>query len=111
MPQPTPAGRTGLMPTRALTTTRARPPAAPALQAVTAAAAASRELAATAATVLPALGRSLVVAAVAFAVERALSASLDGTLGRLLGPVERVAPGFTRTEVTEWIVIERIRRR
>jgi hypothetical protein len=96
---------------RALTTTRSGLPARPLERAIEAAAATSRELTVAAAAALPALGRSLTVAAVVYAVERALSASLDGTLSRLLAPVERAGPAITRTELTEWVVIERIRRR
>ena len=71
----------------------------------------AREAALATATMLPALGRSLAVAAMAFAAERALSASIGGALGRVLRPIERAAPAFSRTEITEWIVVERIRRR
>ena len=108
MPLDSPSGPVGSASTRALTRSSARPPAALDADRF---AVAMREVALAAATALPALGRSLVVAAAAYAAERALSASIGGALGRLIGPIERAAPAIIRTEVTEWVVIERIRRR
>ena len=112
MPHDSPSGPVGSASTRALTRGVARPPVP---RGADRTAIAARELAIVAATALPALGRSLMVAAVAYAAERALSATLTatvgGALGRLLGPIERAAPAITRTEITEWVVIERIRRR
>ena len=112
MPQDSPSGPVGSASTRALTRSAARP-AVPrgADRAADRVVIAAHELALVAATALPALRRSLVVAAVAYAAERALSATVGGALGRLLGPIERAAPAITRTEITEWVVIERIRRR
>ena len=71
--------------------------------------AASRALAAAGEAALPVLGRSIAVAVVAYAVERSLRASLGVAVERLLAPTER--GGATRTDITEWITIERIRRR
>ena len=59
---------------------------------------------------LPAVRRSLLVAGAALAAEYALRAALGGTLLRLLSPVRSGAP-ITRTEITEWLIVERFRRR
>ncbi len=116
MPHNSPTGPDGATLTRALTRSGSRPPVARRPGGGTGQLAiAAHEVALAAASALPALGRTLVVAAVAFAAERALSATLSatvgGTVGRLLAPIERAAPAFTRTEITEWVMIERIRRR
>lgn len=58
---------------------------------------------------LPAVRQSLLVAGAAFATEYALRAAIGGSLLRLLSPFR--AGALTRTEITEWLIVERIRRR
>lgn len=61
------------------------------------------------ANVLPVLRRSLLVAGAALAAEYALRAAVGGTLLRVLSPFRSGA--LTRTEITEWLIVERFRRR
>ena len=62
------------------------------------------------ARLVPLAQRSLAVAGAALAAEYALRVALSGPLERLLAPV-RAAPTIIRTEVTEWVIVERLRRR
>ncbi|MYA18873.1 MAG: hypothetical protein F4Z25_01050 [Chloroflexi bacterium] len=59
---------------------------------------------------LPVLRTSLLVAGAAFAAEFALRAAIGGSLLRLLSPF-RSSAAITRTEITEWLIVERFRRR
>ncbi len=59
---------------------------------------------------LPVLRRALVVAGAALAAEYALRAALGISLLRLLSPL-RSGAAITRTEITEWLIVERLRRR
>ena len=70
----------------------------------------SRALVAAAESALPVVARSVAVAVVALAAEQALRASLGGVIERLVGRMGRTGPA-TRVDITEWIVIERMRRR
>ncbi|MCY4455226.1 MAG: hypothetical protein OXC56_02820 [Chloroflexi bacterium] len=70
----------------------------------------SRALVATVESALPVIARSVAVAVVAYAAEQALRASLGGVIERFAGRLGRGGP-VTRTDITEWIIIERIRRR
>lgn len=62
------------------------------------------------AQLLPLAQRSIVVAGAALAAEYALRAALGGTVERLLAPI-RDGSAIIRTEVTEWMIVERVRRR
>ena len=73
--------------------------------------AASRAVVMATEAALPVLGRSIAVAVAAYAVEQALRASLGTVLERLLAPMDRGGSTITKTDITEWIIIERIRRR
>ena len=73
--------------------------------------AASRAVVVATEAALPVLGRSIAVAVAAYAVEQALRASLGTVLERLLAPMDRGGSTITKTDITEWIIIERIRRR
>ena len=74
----------------------------------------ARVLAALPARALPAARRSLVAAGAALAVEYVLRsaarAALRGGFARLSSPL-RAASAITRTEITEWLIVERARRR
>ncbi|MXZ47364.1 MAG: hypothetical protein F4Z08_10365 [Chloroflexi bacterium] len=70
----------------------------------------SRALVATAESALPVVARSVAVAVVALAAEQALRASLGGVIERFVGRMGRTGPA-TRVDITEWIMIERMRRR
>ena len=59
---------------------------------------------------LPVVRRSLLVAGAALAAEYALRAAVGGTLSWLLSPV-RSGASIARTEITEWLIVERFRRR
>ena len=59
---------------------------------------------------LPVVRRSLLVAGAALAAEYALRIAVGGTLARLFSPV-RSGASIARTEITEWLIIERFRRR
>ena len=59
---------------------------------------------------LPVVRRSLLVAGAALAAEYALRAAVGGTLSWLFSPV-RSGASIARTEITEWLIIERFRRR
>ncbi len=59
--------------------------------------------------VLPVVQRSLLVAGAALAAEYALRVALGGTLLRVLSPFRSGA--ITRTEITDWLIVERFRRR
>ena len=61
------------------------------------------------ASVLPVVQRSLLVAGAALAAEYALRVALGGTLLRVLSPFRSGA--ITRTEITDWLIVERFRRR
>lgn len=58
----------------------------------------------------PVLAGSIVAAALGLAAELVLRAIANRALAAVLSPVQRAAPMVTRTVITEWIVIERIRR-
>ena len=58
---------------------------------------------------LPVLQRSLLVAGAALAAEYALRLAIGGTLLRVLSPFRSGA--ITRTEITDWLIVERFRRR
>ena len=70
----------------------------------------SRALVTAAESALPVIARSVAVAVVAYAAEQALRASLGGVIERFVGRMGRTGP-VTRVDITEWIVIERMRRR
>ena len=74
----------------------------------------ARALAALPARALPAARRSLLAAGAALAVEYVLRSAarsaLRGALARLPAPF-RAASAITRTEITEWLIVERTRRR
>lgn len=57
---------------------------------------------------VPVLQRSLLVAGAALAAEYALRAVIGGTLLRVLSPFRSGA--LTRTEITDWLIVERFRR-
>ena len=59
---------------------------------------------------LPVVRRSLLVAGAALAAEYALRVAVGGTLSWLFSPV-RSGASIARTEITEWLIIERFRRR
>ena len=59
---------------------------------------------------LPVVRRSLLVAGAALAAEYALRAAVGGTLSWLFSPV-RSGAAIARTELTEWLIVERFRRR
>ena len=63
------------------------------------------------ARLLPLAQRSLMVAGVALAAEYALRVAVGGALERIVAPIRGAAPVVTRTEITEWVVVERLRRR
>lgn len=70
----------------------------------------SRAVVAAAESALPIVARSVAVAVVALAAEQVLRASLGGAIERFVGRMGRTGPA-TRVDITEWIVIERFRRR
>ena len=70
----------------------------------------SRALVSTAESAVPVVARSVAVAVVALAAEQALRASLGGVIERFVGRMGRTGPA-TRVDITEWIMIERMRRR
>lgn len=64
---------------------------------------------------LPVAGSTIAAAAVSLAAEYALRSTVNSVVARALAPIRRVPPsitrGMTRTIVTEWTVVERVRRR
>ena len=108
MPEPTTPTGAPVPEERALVPTGERMPLPLTLRTRALVIAASRALAAAGEAALPVLGRSIAVAVVAYAVERSLRAGVGVAVERLLA---RGGAGVTRTDITEWITIERIRRR
>ena len=111
MPEATTPGDTPVPPERALTRIGERLPAQTVSRVREIAAVTSRLVAVAVEAALPVLSRTIAVAVVVYAAEHALRASLGSTIERLLAPMERGGAGITRTDITEWIIIERIRRR
>ena len=111
MPEPTPPAGAPVPFERALTLVGERLPARYVSRTRELAGIASRAVVVAAEVALPVLGRSVAVAVVAYAVERALRASLGTVVERLLAPMDRGGSTITKTDITEWIIIERIRRR
>jgi hypothetical protein len=60
---------------------------------------------------LPVVGSSLAMAAAGFATEYALRLLANRALSSLVQPMRRAMPVASRTVVTEFVVIERVRRR
>jgi hypothetical protein len=59
---------------------------------------------------LPAAGRTLAAAAVGLAAEYMLRAVANRALGSVARPAAPTAPRTTRTVITEFVIIERVRR-
>ncbi len=60
---------------------------------------------------VPAVARSAATLAVGFAAEYALRSLANRALGAFIAPLRRTAPAVTRTVVTEFVVIDWVRRR
>lgn len=60
---------------------------------------------------LPAAGRTLAVTLAGFAAEYMLRALTNRALGRVMQTTKRDTSGTTRTIVTEFVIVERMRRR
>ena len=110
MPEPAPPAGAPVPIERALTLVSDLLPARYVSRTRAIAIAASRAVVMATEAALPVLGRSIAVAVAAYAVEQALRASLGTVVERLLAPMDR-GGSITKTDITEWIIIERIRRR
>ena len=62
------------------------------------------------AQIVPLAQRSLIAVGTALAAEYAIRTAFDSILRRILTPI-RSTPTAIRTEITEWTIVERVRRR